>query len=932
MGLVSNNRGLQTRVSRNAILDRHTENLCVFKRLGYFNPRNKYSYRKRCYRTCSPARCSNRFLQYVFSSPQKERDNETSNKSQTPQQVSQENTFQNGHSHKSIKLSKNRRLGHFSGSKRCLFTHPNFSEASQVSQIFGSEPVLSVESSLFRTNFGSESLYKNGFRSSGFFENSKCKTSSISRRLASSQSKQESIISRSKEMSRSPKFTRFSHQQRKIKSSANSKLDILRGAVSFGQGTCLPNSGKNRQIEYGNTNSFIRECSVSISLPTITRHNGILHRVNSECTLVHETYSTTSSLILETKLSGSVHKDPSYTTSEITSQLVEKFSKHAELPIFPTGSDFCHHNDRCFQNRVWGFYEQSNFSRGMVRNAEQETYKFPRIGSSVFNAETLPKSVERSICSDKIGQYHSGPIYKQTRGDEIAHSLLPNMGFMESSNSKQYSIEGCSYNGKIEHFSRPTQSNQNSTHGMVSEQTGGSKSISNLGDSSHRFICLNRQSSDRNFLFMDPTSESFSSGCFDNFMGENVRLCLSPNLSDPKSLAIYEAVPVSDFVDSSPMATETLVPRAATIIDSSPHQDTSNSGIVMSTENSDLSSQSTSFQADCMASINERFTTEGFSKGVRELLSASWRKGTQKDYCSKFRRFNSWCSTRKIDPYKISLSQIADFLSYLFDSGLQYRTIAGYRSMLSTVLPPIDNFQIGQHPKIIRLIKGVFNTRPPVAKLLPEWDLHIVLRMLENSPFDNVEQMSLKDLTLKTVFLTAITTFRRCSDLQALRTDEGSMRIQTKGITFIRHGLAKQDREKHFGAKIFVPTYTENTSLDPRKSLLQYLDKTKPLRKKLQQDQRGKLFLALCEPHKPVTSQTISHWIVQINKQAYSDSESSGKGKIHAHSTRAIGSTWAFFKGASINSILESADWSSESTISRFYLRELDVNVLQKID
>ncbi|CAC5379702.1 unnamed protein product [Mytilus coruscus] len=344
------------------------------------------------------------------------------------------------------------------------------------------EPVLSVESSLFRTNFCSESLYKNGFCSSGFSENSKCETSSLSGRLVSSQSKQGSIISRSKEMSPSPNFTRFSYQQRKIKSSTHSKIDISRRAVSFGQGNGLPNSGKNRQTEYGDINSFIRECSVSISLPTITRHNGILHIVNSECTLVHETYSTASPLILETKLSGFFHKDPSYTTSEITSQMVEKFSKHAERPIFSTGSDFCHHNDRCFKS-----------------------------GSS--------------------------------------------------------------------------------------------------------------------------------------------------------------------------------------------HQDTSNSRIVMSTENSDLSSQSTSFQADCMASINKRFTTEGFSKGVRELLSASWRKGTQKDYCSKFKKFNSWCSTRKIDPDKISLSQIADFLSYLFDSGLQYRTIAGYRSTLSTVLPPIDNFQIGQHPK-----------------------------------------------------------------------------------------------------------------------------------------------------------------------------------------------------------------------------------------
>ena len=44
----------------------------------------------------------------------------------------------------------------------------------------------------------------------------------------------------------------------------------------------------------------------------------------------------------------------------------------------------------------------------------------------------------------------------------------------------------------------------------------------------------------------------------------------------------------------------------------------------------------------------------------------------------------------------------------------------------------------------------------------------------------------------------AITTFRRCSDLQALRIDEHLKRIQEQGITFIRHGLAKQDREKHF--------------------------------------------------------------------------------------------------------------------------------------
>ena len=36
-------------------------------------------------------------------------------------------------------------------------------------------------------------------------------------------------------------------------------------------------------------------------------------------------------------------------------------------------------------------------------------------------------------------------------------------------------------------------------------------------------------------------------------------------------------------------------------------------------------------------------------------------------------------------------------------------TITGYRSMLSSILPRVEGFPIGQHPHIIRLLKGIFN-------------------------------------------------------------------------------------------------------------------------------------------------------------------------------------------------------------------------------
>jgi hypothetical protein len=98
------------------------------------------------------------------------------------------------------------------------------------------------------------------------------------------------------------------------------------------------------------------------------------------------------------------------------------------------------------------------------------------------------------------------------------------------------------------------------------------------------------------------------------------------------------------------MAQETLVSGTTTAIDSSSNLVTNISGITLSTQNSDLPSEPTSVQSDCMASINKRYESEGFSEEARKLLSASWRKGTQTDYCSKFKQFIAGVVQGKLIP------------------------------------------------------------------------------------------------------------------------------------------------------------------------------------------------------------------------------------------------------------------------------------------
>lgn len=243
--------------------------------------------------------------------------------------------------------------------------------------------------------------------------------------------------------------------------------------------------------------------------------------------------------------------------------------------------------------------------------------------------------------------------------------------------------------------------------------------------------------------------------------------------------------------------------------------------------------------------------------------------------------------------------------------------------MLSSVLPPVDNIQVGQHPYVIRLLKGIFNSRPPKTKLVPEWDLPVVLAKLQESPFEPLRKAPLKFVTFKVVFLTAITTFRRCGDLQALRLGEGNISVQDRGVTFVRSGLAKQDRPSHYGSKIFVPSFKTNKKLDPKRALAIYLSRTEQFRT----DESGKdelrLFLSYIKPHKPVSSQTIANWITETVKLCYSKNM-----KVRAHSTRAIGPSWALFKGATMSSIMKAADWSRQDTFTKFYLTKVENNVL----
>ena len=91
----------------------------------------------------------------------------------------------------------------------------------------------------------------------------------------------------------------------------------------------------------------------------------------------------------------------------------------------------------------------------------------------------------------------------------------------------------------------------------------------------------------------------------------------------------------------------------------------------------------------------------------------------------------------------------------MFQQNYQYRTINNHRSAISAYHPKSDNFPVGQHPLVCKLLAGIFNERPPQPRYQQTWDVKLVLDYFENLNDDN-SLLSDKDLTEKLTMLLAL--------------------------------------------------------------------------------------------------------------------------------------------------------------------------------
>ncbi|XP_026535084.1 uncharacterized protein LOC113419749 [Notechis scutatus] len=214
------------------------------------------------------------------------------------------------------------------------------------------------------------------------------------------------------------------------------------------------------------------------------------------------------------------------------------------------------------------------------------------------------------------------------------------------------------------------------------------------------------------------------------------------------------------------LAQETMVCRSSQSVSGPPVEDSARQGLAVPGTSS--APKSTVASVSRLEVERERLRNEGLSAQVINTILAARRPSTTRIYNATWNIFCKWCHKSSINPLSPSIAQILAFLQDGLDRGLSPNTLRRQVAALSTVVSGSSSGSLSHHPRIRAFLRGASNLHPPVIHRYPTWDLNKVLMALTKPPFEPLREAPLQFLTLKVVFLVAVTSARRISEIAAL--------------------------------------------------------------------------------------------------------------------------------------------------------------------
>ena len=485
---------------------------------------------------------------------------------------------------------------------------------------------------------------------------------------------------------------------------------------------------------------------------------------------------------------------------------------------------------------------------------------------------------------------------------------------------------------KDQHPGRFSESTRDdSTDRMDSLSLCPQRSMVSLVQTDNRSVCHPVQSETSGLCIPSSRSSSSNDRCSGNELGGSLRLRFSSPSDSRKGDQKGKSGPPLSHSGSSSLASTALVPRASRTVSSSATQTKRRKRRVVSAKVTNPTRRPGKVVTSRLASVRQNLRTLGASRHVLDLVSKSHRSGTNAVYSSHWKRWLIWCSANDSSPSDPSEVDLANFLAHLSEENkLSPSSLRVYRAAICTTLRQLGAPSFSDSSLLKDVIRGASLAKAQAPRRLPSWDLFLVLSSLKESPFEPLYSSDLKALTLKTVFLIALASGRRASEichLSGLCQDIAREQDGSFSLRFLPEFLAKNQSPCDPSPVIRIRPLTgflcsddSDRKLCPVRSLKRYVRFTRAIRK----NQR-KLFIS----HNPfyskdITSASISRWLRYTIKQAY-ECSSFDVCSSRAHEVRAWASSAAFAHSWNLKDVMAAAYWRSETSFINYYLRDISL-------
>ena len=572
----------------------------------------------------------------------------------------------------------------------------------------------------------------------------------------------------------------------------------------------------------------------------------------------------------------------------------------------------------------------------LVYTGKQAAHKPSRTKSSFPSFERVPRSLCRKNTSGSNRQYYSSSLHKQGRRNEVGPTVCPTVENLDLVFPATSNSQSSTHSRPFKCDSRQTvQAGSDHPDRVVPPSGSLPTDMQPVAPASNRPVCHEVQPQITSVCLSGTGLPGCSSRCTYSAMGGPGCIRLPTDRHIGQSGGEASGLPVQETLSDCPgVAQHALVLGLGEHVQPGPSQPAQPAQSANTTIQSDPSQKSDQPKSPCLAPRATKIKEQDFSEAVAARIEAPQRRSTRSVYEAKWTIFKKWCVSNQVDFRSPPIKSVADFLMYLFeDKKLQPSTIDGYRSAIADKLGD-TTVNISKDDNLTRLLESFHRDRPKGCRGIPSWNLSLVLHQLTKAPFEPLKEASLKHLTFKTVFLLALGSGKRRSEIHAWQhknirhqSDWSKVSLFPSPSFLSKNQLAKEGPGSV--APVVIPALAptldrslkSDRSLCPVRALRYYLDRTSDIR----QDKQL-VFVSFKKGFdKDISPATISSWIKQTVILCYelSDHQAHTLHQVKAHDVRAFAASKAFQSGVSLEQILSACHWKSHNTFTQFYLKDV---------